>query len=62
MAHVRRKFVDIHASQGSAIAEEALRRIAGLYAVEKDARGEPPDERVRLRQSQAKPLFDDLEA
>lgn len=61
MAHVRRKFVDIHASQGSAIAEEALRRIAGLYAVEKDARGQPPDERVRLRQAEAKPLFDYLE-
>ena len=61
MAHVRRKFVDVHASQGSAIAEEALRRIAALYAIEKDARGQPPDERVRLRQKNAKPLFDDLE-
>ena len=61
MAHVRRKFVDVHASQGSAIADEALRRIAALYAVEKDARGQPPDERIRLRQTGSKPLFDDLE-
>jgi len=36
MAHVRRKFVDIHRSQGSAIADEAIRRIAQLYAVEKE--------------------------
>ena len=62
MAHVRRKFVDVFASQGSAIAEEAIERIAELYAVEKDARGKPPEERVALRQATAKPIFDDLEA
>jgi len=39
MAHVRRKFVDVHRAQGSAIADEAIRRIAQLYAVEKEARG-----------------------
>ena len=41
--------------------EEALRRIARLYAVEKAARGKSPDERVALRQSDAKPVFDGLE-
>ncbi len=61
MAHIRRKFVDVQQSQGSAIAEEAIRRIAELYAVEKEARGSPPDERVRLRQAKAKPILDDLE-
>ena len=61
MAHVRRKFVDVHKAQGSAIAEEAIRRIAELYAIEKQARGSPPDERVRLRQAEARPLLDDLE-
>ncbi|MEM1152274.1 MAG: IS66 family transposase [Pseudomonadota bacterium] len=62
MAHVRRKFVDVFASQGNAIAEEAIRRIAELYAVEKDARGKSPEARVALRQARAKPIFDDLEA
>ncbi len=62
IAHVRRKFVDVHKSQGSAIAEEAIRRIAELYAIEKKARGEPPDERVRIRQDEAKPVLEDLEA
>jgi transposase len=61
MAHVRRKFVDVFASQGSAIAEEAIRRIAALYAVEKEARGKPPDERTTLRQAKSKPIFGDLE-
>ncbi|MHA3916462.1 IS66 family transposase [Halovulum sp. GXIMD14793] len=61
MAHVRRKFVDIFQSQGSQIAEEAIRRIALLYAVEKAARGKSPEERVALRQKGAKPVFDELE-
>ncbi|WP_353055708.1 IS66 family transposase [Epibacterium ulvae] len=54
--------MDIFASQGSSIAEEAIHRIAELYAVEKDARGRTPDVRVALRQARAKPVFDDLEA
>ena len=61
MAHVRRKFVDIHRSQGSPIAEEAIGRIAQLYAVEKQARASPPDCRAELRQAHAVPVFDDLE-
>ena len=48
MVHIRRKFVDIFQAEGSVIAEEAIKRIAGLYAVEKEGRGQPPDERVRL--------------
>ena len=61
MAHVRRKFVDIHRSQGSPIAEEAIGRIAQLYAVEKEARGSPPDRRAELRRAHAAPVFGDLE-
>ena len=62
MVHVRRKFVDVYESEGSAIAEEAIKRIAALYAVEKEARYQPIDARVALRQAKAKPVFDDLEA
>jgi transposase len=62
LAHIRRKFVDVFQSEGSVIAEEAIKRIAGLYAVEKEGRGRSPDERVRLRQAHAKPILDDLES
>jgi hypothetical protein len=41
--------------------DEAIKRIAQLYAVEKEARGSPPDRRVDIRQAQSKPIFDDLE-
>jgi transposase len=62
MAHIRRKFVDVFQSEGSVIAEEAIRRIAQLYVVEKDARGLAPEDRIRLRQDRARPILDDLEA
>ena len=61
MAHVRRKFVDVQQSQGSAIAQEAIKRIAALYGIEKEARGCSPAERVAFRQKKAKPILDDLE-
>ncbi len=56
-AHVRRKFFDVHAATGSATAREALDHIAGLYAVEDDVRGRPPDERRCERQARAGPLL-----
>ena len=62
MAHVRRKFVDVHKAQGSAIADEAIRRIAELYAVEKVAQGLAPNKRAEIRQAEARPVFDSLEA
>jgi transposase len=61
MAHVRRKFVDVFSSQGSAIAEEVIRRIALLYTIEKEIRGMAPQDRVAVRQARAKPVFDQLE-
>ena len=61
LAHIRRKFFDIHASQGSGIAKQALERIAELYQVEATIRGDPPDKRKMVREEYAAPLIDDLE-
>ena len=61
MVHVRRKFTDAFERTGAAIAQEAIKRIGKLYAVEKQAKGKLPEERVALRQQKAKPIFDDLE-
>ena len=62
MAHVRRKFVDIFEAQGSAIAGNAIKRIAQLYKIEKQVRGSPPDKRVAMRQEHSKDILDDLES
>jgi len=59
-AHVRRKFFDIHQTNQSPIAKAALDRIAALYTIEKDIRGQPPDVRKSHRQSRAGPLLIEL--
>ena len=59
-AHARRKYFDLHKDTGSPQAQEALRRIRELYAIEKTIRGRPPDERCRLRQEQALPRLEDF--
>jgi transposase len=59
-AHVRRKFYDIHAATGSAIASEAVERIGLLYDIEREVRGKPADLRCEIRQARARPLLDDL--
>ncbi len=61
MAHVRRKFVDVHQSTGAAIVELTLRRLSDLYVIEAAARGQPPDQRAALRQERSKPIPDALE-
>ena len=58
---MRRKFFDVHQAQGSAVAAEALTRIAALYAIEEQIRGQPPERRAAVRQDQARPLLNDLE-
>ncbi len=55
---MRRKFHDIHAAGRSPIAQEALTRIAALYAIEAPITGKPPDLRRHARQAEAAPLLD----
>lgn len=54
-AHVRRKFYDLTQADPAPLAEEALRRIAALYAIQADIRGRPPPERKTARQARAGP-------
>jgi len=60
-AHVRRKFYDLQQAHASPIASEALERIAALYAIEKEIRGRPPDERQQVRTTRARPLLQSLQ-
>ena len=59
-AHVRRKFYDIHAATGSAIAGEAVERIGLLYDIEREIRGKPASLRCEIRQARARPQIDEL--
>jgi len=59
-AHARRKFYDIHAANPSPLAAEALRRIAALYEVEADLRGQSAEHRRKARQQRSRPLVEAL--
>jgi transposase len=59
-AHVRRKFYDIQVAHKSAVAAEALERIAALYAIEKEIQGRSPDERSAVRKEHSRPLLESL--
>ena len=52
-AHCRRRLREIYDSGGSEIAAEGLRRIAELYAIEADIRGNPPERRLAERQARS---------
>lgn len=57
LAHARRKFFDLNEAQANPIAQEALIRIAALYAIEARGRDLTRDERTELRQREAQPLL-----
>ncbi|HMR37494.1 MAG: IS66 family transposase [Paracoccaceae bacterium] len=55
-AHARRKLREVFDRDGSEIAAEGLRRIAEIYAIEKDIRGTSPGQRLLARQARSAPL------
>jgi transposase len=57
-AHVRRKFYEL--ADNSPVATEVLRRIAQLYAIEDEVRGEPADQRRQVRNERSRVIVDDL--
>ena len=59
-AHARRKFYDIHAAGDSPIAAEALARIAELYAIEAEIRGQPSEVREQVRRARAQPKLKEI--
>jgi transposase len=52
-AHVRRRFYELAAAGPAPIASEALQRIAGLYAIEDQIRGQTPDQRSTVAGNRA---------
>jgi len=60
MAHVRRPFFDLYEAHKSAVAKEALERIAALYAIEEEIRGRSAEERRVVRNERSKPMLESL--
>jgi hypothetical protein len=61
-AHIRRKLYDLQVAHKSPVAQEALERIAALYAIESEIRSRPPSGRREVRQARARPLPESLHA
>jgi transposase len=59
-AHARRPFFEFHAATKSPIAAEALGRIAKLYEIEADIRGQSAERRCAARQQRSRPIVQDL--
>jgi hypothetical protein len=59
-SHVRREFIELAKGKTAPIAAETLQRIAMLYAVEAEIRGQPPGVRLVPRQARSRPLVEDL--
>ncbi|WP_413464941.1 IS66 family transposase [Escherichia coli] len=55
-----KKIHDVYISSKSATAEEALKRISELYAIEDEIRGLPESERLAVRQQRSKVLLTSL--
>jgi len=60
MSHVRRPFFDLYEAHKSAVAKEALERIAALYAIEEEIRSRSAEERRAVRNERSKPLWESL--
>jgi transposase len=58
--HARREVIKATPKKGSPMADEILRRIASLYAIEKEIRGQSPQHRHAVRQERSRPIVDEL--
>ena len=58
--HARRKIHDVYISSKSTTAEETLKRISELYAIEDEIRGLPESEGLAVRQQRSKALLTSL--
>jgi transposase len=59
-AHMRRGFFQFHASTKSPLAAELLTRVAELYAIEAEIRGQSAAHRRRIRQERSRPIVEAL--
>jgi len=59
-AHLRRKFYELHVSGVSHVASETVERMAGLWAVEEEIRGQDPGVRRSARQEQSAAIVAEL--
>ena len=61
LAHARRYFDELFKANASAVAAQAIQRIAWLYRIEAEARALTSPERLRMRQERSQPLWEEMQ-
>ncbi len=56
MAHARRRFIELHVANKSALAATAIEFIGQLYGIEREVRQLPPNQRLAVRRTRATPI------
>jgi transposase len=59
-AHLRRRFFDLHANGESVVATTTVHEMARLWAVEDEARGQPPEARLTARRASSAAIVQSL--
>lgn len=62
LAHLRRRFVDLHKSTQSPITARIIALLGRVYRIEGEIRGSSAEHRLAIRQAKAKPVMDELKA
>ena len=60
LAHARRKFDELIKDNQSPVALQAVQRIAWIYRIEREIQGLSVTERLAVRQSRSKPLWEEM--
>ena len=60
LAHARRKFDELIKHNHSPVALQAVQRIAWIYRIEREVQSLSVDERLAVRQSRSKPLWEEM--
>lgn len=62
LAHLRRRFVDLHKSTKSPLTEQFIKLFGEIYRIEAEIRGTSAEHRRRFRQEQSRPVMEKLKA
>lgn len=62
LAHLRRRFVDLHKSTRSPITAQIIALLGRIYGIEAEIRGTSAEHRLLIRQEKSKPIMEELKA
>ncbi|MFK4875001.1 IS66 family transposase [Novosphingobium sp. ZW T3_23] len=62
LAHLRRRFVDLHKSTRSPVTAQVITLLSRIYRIEAEIRGTSAEHRLIMRQEKSRPIMEELKA